>query len=87
MRPANLLAKSLPSTGFFRRQLRLEPSSMACCQSRDTGELTLVDAHLKGVPGLGTLTARSLTGSDLEALGGQADGTLDAELLVLRAVN
>jgi hypothetical protein len=41
----------------------------------------LVDAHLVGVPGLGTLTARGLTGGDLEVLGGKADGTLDAELL------
>jgi hypothetical protein len=46
-----------------------------------------VDAHLKGVPGLGTLTVRCLTGGDLQVLGGQADGALDAELLVLRAVD
>ena len=49
--------------------------------------LTLVDAHLVGVPGLGTLTARGLAGGDLEVLGGQADGTLDAELLVLGTVD
>jgi hypothetical protein len=49
--------------------------------------LTLVDAHLKGVPGLGTLTVRCLTGGDLQVLGGQADGALDAELLVLGAVD
>ena len=47
----------------------------------------LVNAHLIGVPSLGTLTARSLTGGNLKALCGQADGALDAELLVLRAVN
>jgi hypothetical protein len=46
-----------------------------------------VDAHLKGVPGLGTLTARGLAGGDLEALGGQTDGALDAELLVLGTVD
>ena len=49
--------------------------------------LTLVDSHLVGVPGLGTLTARGLAGGDLEVLGGQADGTLDAELLVLGTVD
>ena len=47
----------------------------------------LVDAHLVGVPGLGTLTARGLAGGDLAVLGGQADGALDAKLLVLRAVD
>lgn len=49
--------------------------------------LTLVDAHLIGVPCLGTLTVRCLTGGDLQVLGGQADGTLDAELLVLGTVD
>ena len=44
---------------------------------------TLVDAHLVAVPGLGTLTARGLAGGDLEGLGGQTDGALDAEVLVL----
>jgi hypothetical protein len=47
----------------------------------------LVDAHLKGVPGLGTLTVGGLTGGDLQDLGGQADGALDAELLVLGTVD
>jgi hypothetical protein len=51
------------------------------------GSLTLVDPHLKCVPGLGSLTARGLTGGDPEGLGGQTDGALDAELLVLRAVD
>jgi len=46
-----------------------------------------VDAHLKGIPGLGTLTARRLAGGDLQVLGGQADGALNAELLVLGAVD
>jgi hypothetical protein len=46
-----------------------------------------VDAHLEGVPGLGTLTARGLAGGDLQVLGGQADGALDAELLVLGTVD
>jgi hypothetical protein len=47
----------------------------------------LVDAHLVGVPGLGTLTARGLAGGDLEVLGGQTDGALDAEILALGTVN
>lgn len=49
--------------------------------------LTLVDAHLVRVPSLGTLTARGLAGGDLQVLGGQADGALDTELLVLRTVD
>lgn len=44
---------------------------------------TLVDAHLVEIPSLGTLTARGLTGLDLEVLGGQADGALDTEVLAL----
>lgn len=47
----------------------------------------LVDAHLKAVPGLGTLTARGLTGGDLQDLGGHADGALDLELLLLGAAD
>ena len=43
--------------------------------------------HLVGVPGLGALTARTLTGGDLEVLGGHADGALDAQLLALGAVD
>lgn len=48
---------------------------------------TLVDAHLVEIPSLGTLTARGLTGGDLEVLGGQTDGALDAEVLALGALN
>jgi len=47
----------------------------------------LVDLELVAIPGLGTFTARSLAGGDLQDLGGQADGALDAKLLVLCAVN
>lgn len=32
-----------------------------------------MDAHLEGVPGLGTLTVGGLTGGDLEGLGGKTD--------------
>jgi hypothetical protein len=46
-----------------------------------------VDAHLVHVPGLGTLTARGLAGGDLEDLGGQTDGALDAEVLALGALD
>ncbi|TNV86313.1 hypothetical protein FGO68_gene12968 [Halteria grandinella] len=48
---------------------------------------SLVDAHLESVPGLGTLTARRLTGGDLEDLGRDADGSLGLVALVLRAGN
>lgn len=44
---------------------------------------TLVDLHLVAVPGLGTLTAGGLAGGDAEDLGGEADGALDTEVLVL----
>ena len=44
---------------------------------------TLVDAHLETIPGLGTVTARRLTGGDTENLGGETNGSLDTEVLVL----
>lgn len=47
----------------------------------------LVDAHLEAVPGLGTLTAGGLAGGDLEGLGGQADGALEAQVLALGALD
>ena len=43
----------------------------------------LVDAHLKLVPCVGTVTARRLTGGDPEDLGGEPDGALDLQLLGL----
>jgi len=46
-----------------------------------------VDLELVTVPGLRTLTARSLTGGDLEDLGGETNGALDTELLVLSTVD
>jgi hypothetical protein len=48
---------------------------------------TLVDAHLEAVPGLGTVTARRLTGGDTENLGGETDGSLNLELLILGALD
>ena len=47
----------------------------------------LVDAHLEVVPGLGTLTTGRLAGGVGEDLGGETDGALDAELLVLGSVH
>ena len=44
---------------------------------------SLVDAHLEAVPGLGTLTARRLTGGDSQNLGGNADGALSLVTLIL----
>ena len=46
-----------------------------------------MDAHLKGVPGLGTLTTGGLAGGDLEGLGWETDGALDAEVLGLGTLN
>ena len=43
----------------------------------------LVDAELKGVEGVGALTARGLAGSDTQGLGGHAHGALDLQGLVL----
>lgn len=45
-----------------------------------------MDAHLIRIPRLGTLTARSLTGGDLQSLGGQTDGALDTQVLALGAL-
>ena len=44
---------------------------------------SLVDPHLELVPGLTTLSARSLTGGDPEGLGGHPHGSLHLQLLVL----
>jgi hypothetical protein len=48
---------------------------------------TLVDAHLETIPGLGTVTARRLTGGNAENLGGETDGSLNLELLILGALD
>ena len=44
---------------------------------------SLVNSHLELVPGLGTLSARSLSGGDSQGLGWHSDGSLDLEVLVL----
>ena len=36
---------------------------------------SLVDSHLPSVPGVGTFTARTLSGGDSEVLGGESHGT------------
>lgn len=41
-----------------------------------------MDAHLEAVPGLGTLTARSLAGGDTENLGGHASGATSLDALL-----
>lgn len=46
-----------------------------------------MDSHLILIPGLGTLTVRSLTGRDAKSLGWQADGSLDKERLGASTVN
>ena len=46
---------------------------------------TLVDPHLELVPGLGSLSARSLPGGDPQHLGGHPHRALHLELLVLGA--
>lgn len=45
-----------------------------------------MNPHLEHIPCLGALTARCLSGRDLEDLGGEADGALDAEVLRLRTL-
>lgn len=44
---------------------------------------TLVDSHLESIPGLGSFTAGSFSGSDLESRGWEADRTLNTEILGL----
>ena len=46
---------------------------------------SLVDPHLELVPGLGTLSARSLPGGDSQHLGGHPHWSLHLKLLVLGA--
>lgn len=48
---------------------------------------TLVNAHLVAVPSLGTLTTGGLAGGNLQDLGGETDGALDAEVLGLGALD
>ncbi len=43
--------------------------------------------HLEHIPSLTSLTARSLSGGDLEVLGWETDGSLDAQVLRLRTLD
>lgn len=46
-----------------------------------------MDPHLIHVPRLGPLTTGRLAGGNLQLLGRQADGALDAEVLALSALD
>lgn len=46
-----------------------------------------MDSHLKCIPSLGTFTAGRLSGGDLKGLSRETNGTLDAEVLGLGALN
>merc|ERR1719266_90888 len=48
---------------------------------------SLVDPHLELVPGLTTLSARSLTGGDSQGLGGHPHGSLYLQLLVFSSLD
>ena len=48
---------------------------------------SLVDPHLELVPGLTTLSARSLTGGNPQGLSGHPDGSLHLQLLVLGSLD
>ena len=43
----------------------------------------LVDTHFIGIPGLRTLTVRSLSGGDPKVLGRKSDRTLERDLVVV----
>lgn len=46
-----------------------------------------MNAHLKHIPGLATLTVGGLAGSDLQGPGWESDGALNIERLAARAVD
>jgi hypothetical protein len=48
---------------------------------------TLVNSHLECIPGLGTFTTGRLSGGDLQGFSWETDGTLDAEVLGLCALD
>jgi hypothetical protein len=90
--PASMLMMICLTTSVGALRLCNPPCQPRCSfHSRHEGanllNQALVDAHLILIPGLGTLTVGGLTGHDLELLGGQTDGALDAEVLGLGAVD
>lgn len=48
---------------------------------------SLMNSHLESIPSLRSFTTRSLAGSDLESLGWETNGALDAEFLGLGTLN
>lgn len=48
---------------------------------------SLVDSHLVGVPSLGSLSVRGLSGGNLENLGRESDRSLHAQFLALCSVD
>jgi len=48
---------------------------------------SLVDSHLECIPGLRTFTAGCLSRGDLKSFGWETDGSLDAEVLRLGALD
>ena len=48
---------------------------------------SLVDPHLKAIPRLRALAARSLATRDAESLGGHSDWTLHTEIRLLRSLD
>ena len=77
------------SVGALRlpKLLAFHPKQLAVAQYANLLNQSLVDSHLKGIPGLGTFTARGLSGGDLESLGWETDWALDAEVLGLGALD
>lgn len=45
-----------------------------------------MDAHLETIPGVGTFSARRLTGGDTEDLGGATDGSLGLDVVLASLV-
>lgn len=66
---------------------QLSVSRIGVRRGVDVLDQALVDAHLVAVPGLGTLTTRGLASGDLQDLGRETDGALDAEVLGLGALD
>ena len=48
---------------------------------------TLVDPHLKSIPGLGTFTTRSLAGGDAKDFGRHTNGSLDLQFLLFGSLD
>jgi len=68
------------SVGALRLQFH-QHNTLQNLHFRNSLNQTLVNSHLEAIPGLGTFTARGLSGGNLEGLGWEADRALDAEIL------